>query len=125
MAYNKCILIGRLVADPEMRTTQSGVNVCQFRIAVDRSYSKDKEADFLTVVAWRKTAEFIGQYFTKGKEILVEGSIQSRTYDDKNGQKRTAVEIVADNVGFVGSKNSSAPAQTQLEDDGGDDDLPF
>lgn len=122
MAYNKCILIGRLVADPEMRTTQTGLNVCQFRIAVDR-YGKDKATDFLTVVAWRSTAEFVSQYFTKGKEILVEGSIQSRTYDDKNGQKRTAVEIVASNVNFVGSKGDSAPATQQASTD--DEDLPF
>lgn len=121
MAYNKCILIGRLVADPDMRTTGSGVAVCQFRIAIDRPYGK-KETDFLTVVAWRKTAEFVDRYFKKGKEILVEGSVQSRNYDDKDGNKRTAVEIAADNVGFVGSKGDGQPqAEASVEDE----DLPF
>lgn len=126
MAFNKCILIGRLVADPEMRTTQTGVSVCQFRIAVDR-YGKEKVTDFLTVVAWRSTAEFVSQWFTKGKEILVEGSIQNRTYDDKSGQKRTATEIIASSVSFVGNKSESQPAAQPAAQQSFDDDsdLPF
>ena len=135
--YNRAILIGRLVADPELRTTPNGVSVCSFCIAVDRPYSKDKEkqADFINCVAWRERAEFVTRYFSKGKPILVEGSIQTRNYEDKNGSKRTAVEVVADNCRFVESKKDSEqvsrPAQktadvddgfAELEDDG---DLPF
>ena len=112
--YNRAILIGRLVADPELRTTPNGVSVCSFCIAVDRPYSKDKEkqADFINCVAWRERAEFVTRYFSKGKPILVEGSIQTRQYTDKNNQKRTAVEVVADNCRFVESKGSgeSSPA---------------
>ena len=107
---NKAILIGRLVADPELRQTPNGVSVCTFRIAVDRAYSPkggEKQADFLDIVAWRQQAEFVSRYFNKGKLILVEGSIQSRSYTDKNDQKRTAVEVVADNVRFVGSKGDN------------------
>ena len=105
--YNKAILIGRLVADPELRQTPNGVSVCSFRIAVDRTYSSregEKQADFLDVVAWRERAEFVTRYFNKGKLILVEGSIQTRSYTDKNEQKRTAVEVVAENIRFVGNK---------------------
>lgn len=111
--YNKSILIGRMVADPELRTTPNGVSVCSFRIAVNRPYSKDGgKADFIDIVAWRERAEFVCRYFSKGKPILVEGSIQTRQYTDKNDQKRTAVEVVADNCRFVESKGSgeSSPA---------------
>jgi single-strand DNA-binding protein len=111
--YNKSILIGRMVADPELRTTPNGVSVCSFRIAVNRPYSKDGgKADFIDIVAWRERAEFVCRYFSKGKPILVEGSIQTRNYEDKNGSKRTAVEVVADNCRFVESKGSgeSSPA---------------
>ena len=108
--FNRVILIGRLVADPELRQTPNGVSVCTFRIAVDRAFSSkdgEKQADFLDVVAWRERAEFVSRYFNKGKLILVEGSIQTRSYTDKNDQKRTAVEVVADNIRFVGSKAES------------------
>jgi single-strand DNA-binding protein len=112
--FNKWIGIGRLTRDPEVKQTQSGLSVCSFTIAVDRPYSKDREkqADFINCVAWRERADFIGKYFEKGKPILVEGSIQTRNYEDKNGSKRTAVEVVADNVRFVESKGSgeSSPA---------------
>lgn len=109
--FNKAILIGRMVADPELRQTPNGVSVCTFRIAVDRAFTPkdgERQADFLDVVAWRTQAEFVSRYFNKGKLILVEGSIQSRSYTDKNDQKRYAVEIVADNIRFVGSKAESA-----------------
>ena len=88
--YNRAILIGRLVADPEMRTTPNGVNVATFRIAVDRPYSKnaEKKADFITIVAWRQQAEFVCRYFSKGKAIGVEGSIQTRDYTAQDGSKR-------------------------------------
>ena len=116
--YNKAILIGRLVADPELRQTPNGISVCTFRVAVDRAYQAkggEKQADFIDVVAWRQQAEFVSRFFSKGKLILVEGSIQTRTYTDKNDQKRYAVEVVAENVRFVGSKaesgGDSRPAQ--------------
>ena len=121
--FNKAILIGRLVADPELRQTQSGISVCSFRIAVDRPYSPkdggDKQADFLDIVAWRNQAEFVSRYFNKGKLILVEGAIQARSYTDKNDQKRTAVEVVAENVRFVGSKgdNPGGGSSRVLPDD--------
>ncbi len=120
--FNKAILIGRLVADPELRTTPGGVSVCSFRIAVDRSYTpkdgSERMADFIDIVAWRERAEFVSRYFTKGRPILVEGSIQTRNYIDKNEQKRTAVEVVADNLRFVESKSASQQYQSRpLPDD--------
>lgn len=110
---NRAILMGRLVADPELRQTTNGISVCSFRIAVDRNYSKDRDrqADFIDIVAWRSSAEFVSKYFSKGKMIIVEGSIQTRTYEDKNGQKRYAVEVVADNVMFGETKSASAQNQ--------------
>jgi len=108
--FNKAILIGRLTADPELKTIPSGASVCTFRIACDRRFSgKDGErkADFITIVAWRQTAEFVSKFFTKGKLIGIEGSIQTRDYTDKEGNKRTAFEVVADNCFFVGSKAES------------------
>ena len=111
---NKAILMGRLVADPELRQTPNGVSVVSFRIAVDRNYSKDRErqADFIDIVAWRSTADFVSKYFSKGKMIIVEGSIQTRNYEDKNGNKRTAVEVVADNVMFGESKSATGGGQS-------------
>lgn len=110
---NTAILMGRLTADPELKTTQNGVSVTSFCVAVDRRYQKDgeKQTDFINVVAWRQTADFVSRYFHKGSMIAVQGSIQTRNYEDKNGNKRTAVEIVADNVSFCGSK-AEAAAQT-------------
>ena len=114
-SLNKVILIGNLTADPEVKQTQSGLAVVSFTIAVNRRVSKDAEqkTDFINIVAWRKTAEFVGQYFKKGKPILVCGSIQTRSYKDKNDNKRIAVEILADEVGFVESKSEAeAPSGT-------------
>lgn len=107
---NTVAIMGRLVADPELRTTQSGVSVTSFRIAVDRPASKEKQADFIDIVAWRQTAEFVCKYFTKGRMIALQGRIQTRGYEDKNGNKRTAVEVVAENVSFCGDRADSAPA---------------
>ena len=104
---NCAIIMGRLTADPELRTTQSGVSVTSFSVAVDRSFvraGEERQTDFINVVAWRQTAEFVTRYFHKGSMIAVQGSIQTRNYEDKNGNKRTAVEIVANNVSFCGSK---------------------
>ena len=104
--YNKSILIGRLVADPEMRTTPNGVNAATFRLAVDRM-GKEKKADFISIVCWRQNAEFVSRYFSKGKAIGIEGSIQTRDYTNKNGDKRYAFEVVADRTFFVESKRDS------------------
>lgn len=106
---NNVSIVGRLAADPELRTTPSGVNVTSFRVAVRRD--KDN-TDWLDVVAWRKTAELVCSYFEKGSPIGITGSIQSRSYEDKSGNKRTAVEIVANNVYFIGGNGggNAAPA---------------
>ena len=148
---NVVAIMGRLVADPELRTTQSGTNVCSFRIACDRNFvrqGEQRQADFINCVAWRSTAEFITRYFQKGSMIAVTGSIQTRNYEDKNGNKRTAVEVLVDQASFCGSKAEtgtgnnnynqgySAPAQPaapsfstgsdgDFEEISGDDDLPF
>ncbi len=124
--YNKAILVGRLTNDPELRTTGNGVSVCTFTVAVDRPYSKgEKQADFITCVAWKERAEFVCRYFSKGKPILVEGSIQTRTYEDKHQNKRTAVEVVVDNVRFVGGKGSPDLKADEIEEIEDDGDLPF
>jgi len=110
---NCAVIMGRLVADPELRTTTSGISVISFRVAVERNFvrqGEERQADFIDVVAWRQTAEFVSRYFRKGSMIAVQGSIQTRNYEDKNGNKRTAVEIVADNVSFCGSKAESGTA---------------
>lgn len=112
--YNKAIIIGRLTADPELKKTQSSVSVISFTVALDRHAKEDKKTDFISCVAWRNTAEFICKYFSKGKPIGVEGSIQTRDYTDKEGNKRKAVEVVADNVFFVGGK--SADVQKEAPD---------
>ena len=104
---NKVILMGRLVADPELKATVSGVSVASFRLAVDRNYlpkGAEKQADFIPCVAWRQTAEFVGRHFSKGRMIAVEGSLQSRSYEDKTGAKRTAYEVIVEQVYFADSK---------------------
>ncbi len=106
---NQVALMGRLTADPELRRTPSDVAVTTFTIAVNRSYVKqgaERQADFIDIVAWRNTAEFICRYFKKGQMMAVTGSIQTRTYTDKEGKNRKAFEVVADNVYFTDSKNS-------------------
>ena len=108
---NVIAIMGRLVADPELRTTPAGVNVCRFRIACDRNFAKpgeQRQADFIDIVAWRPQAEFGSKYFQKGSLIAIEGSLQSRQYQDKNGNNRTAVEVVANNINFAGPKSSNA-----------------
>ena len=109
-SFNKVILIGNMVADPELKTTPNGVNVCSFRIAVGRRYVKagePQQTDFIDIVAWRMQAEFVAKYFSKGKPILVCGTIQSRNWQDKEGNKRTTVEVIADEVSFVERKSTS------------------
>ncbi len=108
---NKVVLIGRLTRDPELRyTSGSNAAVCNFTIAVDRGFtgqSGDREADFIPIVVWNKQAENVKNYLTKGSQVAVEGRIQVRNYDDQNGQKRYVTEVIANNVEFLGSKNSS------------------
>lgn len=127
--YNKVIMMGRLVSDPELRTTPQGVNVCSFRIAVDRRFQQkgeERKSDFFNIVAWRQQAEFVNRYFSKGRMILVEGELTTRNYTDKNGNPSTWYEIVADRISFTGEKSqggayseyaasasSSAPAPSQ------------
>lgn len=112
--FNVVILTGRLTADPELKTTQSGISVTNFSIAVDRKVksSDEKHTDFINIVAWRHTAEFITKYFSKGSMIGIEGSIQTRKYQDKDGNNRTAFEIVTNNVQFIESKKSSSDEKT-------------
>lgn len=107
---NNVVLMGRLTAVPELKTTQSGISTIRFGVAVERRYNKqgeEKQTDFIDCVAWRQTAEFISKYFNKGSMIAVVGSIQTRSYEDKNGNKRKAVEVQVDNVSFCGSKGET------------------
>lgn len=127
---NKAILMGRLTADPEMRSTQSGKKVCSFTLAVNRQ-GKDAGTDWIDIVAWEKTAEFVCKYFTKGQLVAVAGRIQTRNWEDQNGGKRKAVEVVAEEVHFAEAKKDGQGKSTQannnylevLPDDDGD--LPF
>ena len=108
---NRAILTGRLTADPELRQTKSDIPVTNFSIAVPRKYKKD-EVDFIDIVAWRYNAEFLCKYFTKGKWVEIDGSIQTQMYEDKDGIKRKAVEILADEVNFVGTKPKDGEADS-------------
>lgn len=140
---NRILLQGRLVADPELRHTPSGVAVASFRLAVDRDFKDretgEKKADFINIVAWRSTAEFVSRYFNKGRIAVVDGRLQMRDYTDRDGNKRTAAEVVAEHVYFGDTQRDagsggeggysggySAPADGQfagLDDDDGE--LPF
>lgn len=130
---NKSIIMGRLTADPELRTTASDVSVCSFTVAVDRRYKKDGEdrlTDFIKVVAWRNTAEFICKHFNKGKMINVVGSIQTRSYEDAEGKKHYVTEVIAEEVNFCGDNKRSEQADDCFQSEGftavgADDDLPF
>ena len=122
MSINIAIIMGRLTADPTLNTTPGGTLVTNFSVAVDRGYQKageERKSDFIDVVAWRNTADFICKYFKKGSMIVVQGEIQTRNYEDKNGNKRKAVEIVASNVNFGESKardnNTSTADPAALE----------
>ena len=109
--FNLVVLSGRLTHDPELKSTPNGVSVTSFNIAVDRRYKQgeDKQTDFFTVVGWRNTAEFICKNFSKGSMIGIEGSIQTRKYQDKEGNSKTAFEVIANNVQFMEAKKSEAP----------------
>lgn len=144
MAFNKVILVGNLVADPELKTTPSGTSVTRFSIAVNRRFTRAGEqpqTDFFNIVAWRQTAEFVARFFTKGRPILISGQLQNRNWTDNNGVKHYATEIIADEVTFVDRKGdgpsgqpmmqSAAPtystptADSGFEDLSADDELPF
>ena len=140
MALNVVALMGRLTRDPEMRKTPQGVSVATFTVAVDRSFVKqgeERQADFIDIVCWRNTAEFVCKNFQKGSMIALNGSIQTRTYQDKNGNNRKAFEIVADNVHFAGEKKDGgaqgggSPHYEEKKNDDfavideGEEDLPF
>ena len=108
---NKIFIMGRLTRDPELRRTQSGTAVTSFSLAVDRDFKTqggEKETDFIDVVAWRNTAEFVSKYFTKGRMAIAEGRLQIRDWTDKDGNKRKSAEVVADNVYFGDSKRDGA-----------------
>ena len=113
---NVVVLTGRLTADPELKTTTNGTSVCSFSIAVDRRYKagEERQADFINIVTWRSSAEFVSKYFKKGQIIAIEGSIQTRRYQDKDGNNRTAFEVVANNVQFAefARRDGDAPAAT-------------
>ena len=129
---NKIFIMGRLTRDPELRRTQNGTAVTSFTLAVDRDFksqSGEKETDFIDVVAWRTTAEFVAKYFSKGRMAVVEGRLQLRDWTDKDGNKRRNAEVLADNIYFGDAKKDadSGAARpttgfTEIEDDG---DLPF
>ena len=109
---NRIVLMGRLTRDPELRRTQSGTAVTSFSIACDRDFksqSGEKETDFIDIVAWRGTAEFVSKYFAKGRMAIVEGRLQIRDWTDNNGGKRRSAEVIADNIYFGDSKRDSAP----------------
>lgn len=136
---NRCIIAGRLTSDPELRTTPAGVPVCTLRIACDRDFKNketgERECDFVSVICWRSTAEFVSRSFAKGRVIVVDGRLQIRQYTDREGEKRTIAEVVAENVYFGDSKpadgympvlQNSSKVETpfkELEDEEGD--LPF
>lgn len=129
---NSITIHGRLTSDPEFKKTPSGVSVCNFNVAVDRAYTKgeDKITDFFTVVCWRGLADMVSKHFTKGKEILVKGAMQSRKWQDNDGNNRISWEIKADTVDFCGSKVNSTPitqntTQGEFEAIEDDEDLPF
>lgn len=141
-SFNKVILIGNLTADPELKQTQNGISVTSFSIAVSRRFSSKnaenaQQADFINVVAWRNTAEFITKYFQKGKSILIVGSLQTRNWTDQNGQKRYITEVVAEEAQFVEKKGEgtaagaapapygASPKDVAFEEMSTDDDLPF
>ena len=134
MSLNKIFIMGRLTRDPELRRTPTGTAVTSFTLAVDRDFkgqNGEKETDFIEVVAWRNTAEFVAKYFAKGRAAVVEGRLQIRDWKDKEGNNRRNAEVIADNVYFADSKRDDAnnatsyPAQNFDEIDEYDEDVPF
>lgn len=140
-SLNKVILIGHMTANPELRQTPNGINVCSFSIGITRKYTKGEQSqsDFINIVAWRSNAEFIARYFKKGSPICICGSLQSRSWTDTNGNKRYTLEVVAEEASFVERKSDSARTDEDqtpdfippisetpdFEEIPGDEDLPF
>lgn len=138
-AFNEVILVGNMVENPELKQTPSGVAVTNFRIAVARDYKKEgqQETDFISVICWRSTAEFVTKYFTKGRAILIRGKLQQRSWTDNDGNKHYTMDVVADEVKFVDKKpdgqavakaeGEAVPsvAEAEFVDVGPEDDLPF
>ena len=123
--FNKVIIGGRLTQDVELKTTQSGISVASFSVAVNRK-GAERKTDFIDVTAWRNTAEFISKYFSKGSSICIVGTLQKREWTDNNGNKRYATEVVAEEATFVDSKNDSGASEdVHMEELAPDDDLPF
>ena len=131
---NSIVLMGRLTADPEVKTTSNGTPVCSFSIAVDRDYSgsEEKKTDFINITTWRHTAEFISKYFKKGNMIALQGSLQSQKWEDKEGNSRLSWSVQASQVWFAGAKKTSSNSDKELNDvpddlidSDDDDDLPF
>lgn len=130
---NKVIIIGNLAADPEKRTTSSGISTCTMRVAVQRRFANPsgvRESDFFPVVCWRQTADFVSKYALKGRKVAVEGSLQTRSYDAQDGSKRYVTEIVADSVEFCDKAPEVAPAAEAAPAQGkftevDDEELPF
>ena len=135
---NKCIFVGNLTRDPELQTTANGVSVCRFSIAVNRTYTNangEREADFVNIVAWRGLADNCAKYLAKGRKVCVVGQLQTRSYDDKDGNRRYVTEIVAEDVEFISGGNSGEGSGTRAESTGRtsvdklepveDDGLPF
>lgn len=139
---NKVVLMGRITADLELKTTASGISVISFTLAVNRNYGKgsEQQTDFIDIVAWRNTAEFVAKYFTKGQLVAVAGAIQTRIWQDQQGNKRKAVEVVADEVHFAEAKRDGAPKpaahaeetynfpaakESEFEEISSDEELPF
>lgn len=131
---NFVVLQGRLTNDPELKTTNSGKSVTSFSLAVERDFSTngEKETDFINIVAWNGTAEFISKYFNKGKQMIVKGSLQVRKYQTQNGENRYSTEVIADKVYFAGDKEKTSQGENYGDNNGGfidvadtDGDLPF
>ena len=125
---NKVFLIGRLTRDPELRYTGSNTAVASFSIAVNRNFtnqSGEREADFINIVVWRKQAENVKNYLSQGSQVAIDGRLQTRSYDDQNGNKRYVTEVIADNVEFLGSKNSQSSGQTTSSSSESDGPTPY
>ena len=126
---NSIVLKGRLTSDIEVKQTQSGVAVAKFSVAVDRDFSKEKEVDFIPCTAWRTTAEFLGKYFRKGQEVLLNGRLLTNKFTDKDGNNRTSYDVMVEKVEFCGSKAQSAGVEqggfTPIADEAVSDDVPF
>lgn len=114
---NNVVLMGRLTKDPELKQTPQGVSVANFTLAVERNYSKgeEKQTDFINIIAWRSTADFVAKYFTKGQLVAVRGRLQTRQWQDQNGQKRYATDVVADEVFFAESKRDNVKYTTTTQ----------